>query len=75
MIPYILLGAALQYLSSKLFPWLGEKVGKYLYHKKMNEEKALSLQKPEVQGPKSNTYTPKFAGNPYNTFYSSGLKI
>ncbi len=31
--PYILLGAALQLFSSKVFPWLGEKLGQRLYQK------------------------------------------
>jgi len=31
--PYIVLGAALQLFSSKLFPWLGEKLGKIQYDK------------------------------------------
>ncbi len=33
MVPYILLGAGLQFLSAKVFPIIGEKAGKYLYHK------------------------------------------
>lgn len=35
MVPYIVLGAALQLLSSMLFPWLGEVMGKQAYKKKV----------------------------------------
>lgn len=35
MVPYIVLGAGLQLLSSMLFPWLGEVTGKQVYKKKV----------------------------------------
>jgi hypothetical protein len=37
MLPYIILGAALQYTSAKFFPWLGEKIGLYMYNLKSNK--------------------------------------
>lgn len=43
MVPYIILGASLQLLSSKLFPWLGEKMGGYVYRKRMSENPNKSL--------------------------------
>lgn len=40
MIPFIALGAGLQYFSSQFFPWIAEKVGKYNYLK--NQKKLLN---------------------------------
>lgn len=88
MVPYMILGAALQLLSSVLFPWLGEKSGRILYNKKMAKN-GLNAAKSESQNPiklsEQETKTqvgakknevPKFAGKtPYSNIYSSGLKI
>lgn len=35
MIPYMLLGAGLQFFSSKFFPWISEKIGRRVYLNKM----------------------------------------
>lgn len=37
MIPYMILGAGLQYFSSKFFPWIAEKAGRVAYNKKMKK--------------------------------------
>ncbi len=39
MVPYIILGAVLQLISSTLFPWLGEIVGKRVYKDKVAKGK------------------------------------
>lgn len=84
-IPYIVLGAALQLFSSKVFPWLGEKMGQQLYHKKA----ASNSQKAEIntfdnQNPvKETTQSVKkpdskqaFKGrNLYNNYPMGNLKI
>lgn len=37
MLPYIVLGAALQLFSSKVFPWIGEKTGRLVYYTRRNK--------------------------------------
>lgn len=37
MLPYIVLGAALQLFSSKVFPWIGEKTGRLVYFTRRNK--------------------------------------
>lgn len=37
MLPYIVLGAGLQFFSSKVFPWLGEKAGRFIYNARRNK--------------------------------------
>lgn len=44
--PYIILGAALQLFSSKVFPWLGEKMGRQIYLRRQAE---LKLSQSKVQ--------------------------
>lgn len=81
MVPYIVLGAALQLFSSKVFPWLGEKMGRQIYLRRQAVDKpdlvvqnpvkepAQPLQKPDKPE------MPAFKGrNLYNN-YSTGLKI
>lgn len=46
--PYILLGAGLQYFSSKFFPWLGEKMGREVYFRNM-EKKGLIISKEQLK--------------------------
>lgn len=79
MVPYIILGAGLQFLSSTLFPWLGEVVGRQVYNHRVATGK-IDPSKPniepvshkKVKKPKN----PSFSGaNPYRNVYSSGLKI
>lgn len=48
MIPYIILGAGLQLFSSKVFPWLGEKMGKIRYEKKMKFQAKLAANNTET---------------------------
>lgn len=84
MVPYIILGAALQFLSSTLFPWLGEKVGRGVYRRrvasgKINPEEQSVPQKKEIakdlEKPQA-PVKPSFSGsNPCRTFRSSGLRI
>lgn len=83
MIPYIFLGAGLQLISSLVFPWLGEKIGKYLYNKNINEKaneitpsSDISVNKDQTltQAPNSNTVQFK-ARLPYNKIYNGNLKI
>lgn len=83
MIPYVFLGAGLQMISCTLFPWLGEKCGKYLYNKKMNKQ-GLSNSKPEMQatttpvthvGGKDDAKTNFSGKNTYPKLYSGSLRI
>lgn len=37
MVPYIIMGAGLQFFSSKVFPWLGEKAGRLVYDTRRNK--------------------------------------
>lgn len=46
--PYILLGAGLQYFSSKFFPWLGEKMGREIYFRNI-EKKGLIISKEQLK--------------------------
>ncbi len=87
MIPYVILGAGLQYLSSKLFPWLGEKAGLYLYNKKIKQNTDLAQGVKPIATEKSNeqplsktstikTPNPQFKGRSlYGNFNSGSLKI
>lgn len=87
MIPYIALGAALQYASGKFFPWLGEKVGQYLYNEKMKKQSDLPASVKPVTAEKSEDKplnqvsvvkksTPQFKGrNLYSPYVSGSLKI
>lgn len=80
MVPYMILGAGLQLFSSKVFPWLGEKAGAYIYRQRMakmsDAEKVLEkakINKPEElkPAPKPNQTIPVFK----NLYYSGSLKI
>ncbi len=86
--PYIFLGAALQLLSSTLFPWLGEKSGRFLYNRKMakrgllpakvsdkNPIKTVKKNTTAQIGPKKDS-SQKFTGkSPYSHTYSTGMRI
>ena len=80
MVPYILLGAGVQFISSKIFPFIGEKAGQYFYRKNhpspntkiISDLASNSAQKPAVLN------TNKSALNTYpkqNIQNNSGLKI
>lgn len=81
MVPYIVLGAALQYASSKLFPWLGEKAGLYLYNQKLNKTSALNQSVKTVDKPLTTVnaikpVAPQFKGrNLYNNYSVKKLGI
>jgi len=87
MIPYIILGASLQYLSGKFFPWLGEKAGLYLYNKKIKQNPDLAQGVKPIDTEKSNeqpliktstikTPNPQFKGRSlYGNFNAGSLKI
>lgn len=71
--PYILLGASLQLFSSKVFPWVGEKIGRsmYLMNKAEIKQTNTSFEKNEYSKPKVlNQISPL---NPSPRY--SGLKI
>jgi len=88
--PYIVLGAALQLVSSKVFPWMGEKMGQYEYNKKRlenakspinNTEIKLPVQdKPAVLSVATANSKPAFKGkapysNQFNGLYTNKMKI
>lgn len=85
MIPYVILGAGLQLFSSKFFPWLGEKVGRYVYKKNMADNARALAQKNEVFKDKEKLIGQVFSSNPaqkisvpntqYNRPLSGNLKI
>lgn len=88
MVPYILLGAGLQYLSSKFFPWLGEKMGRaiYLKNQKMNSSSAetklcsdttVNTQMPLNKVAQPSNIAPSLKGRPVYTMPKQGnlLKI
>lgn len=82
MIPYVFLGAGLQLISCTLFPWLGEKCGKYLYNKKMIKQGLNPNSKPEIQpetktnvGGKDSAKTSFSGQNAYPKIYSGSLRI
>lgn len=62
MIPYMLLGAGLQFLSSKFFPWLAEKVGKRVYNKRLHMFGQNPVQKINEAENTVKPPTPKFSG-------------
>lgn len=87
-IPYIVLGAALQLFSSKVFPWLGEKAGQQFYHKRMdsksqkNKIDKVDIQNPEISNPVKESIQPAqkpeipaFKGRYLYNNYSTGLRI
>lgn len=47
--PYILLGAGLQLFSSKVFPWLGEKLGRQIYLRRQAEMKLKQTETPVIE--------------------------
>lgn len=86
MIPYIILGVALQTFSSMVFPWLGEKAGSYIYNKRMKTNaQYLSKTHEDDEANVFNTFTgekpakPKSVGpnpyKPYNMRQSGSMKI
>lgn len=64
MIPYVVLGAGLQLFSSKFFPWLGEKVGRYVYNKRMADNAQYIMQKKETFKEKEQMINQVFSSNP-----------
>lgn len=82
MIPYIILGAALQFFSSKFFPWIAEKLGKMQYDKanakQELQKKSLNLTENTVENPlRQSMPAPKFNGkpSPYRNISGVSLKI
>lgn len=86
MIPYIIMGAGLQLFSSKVFPWIGEKVGQFEYKKntfnknnqlvKNEATPATVAPATEVKAVDKSKTAPGFnAPSPYSTYKSNGLKI
>lgn len=76
MIPYILLGMGLQYFSSKVFPWLGEKLGRMVYERNLNKKQNNPPPKKEVAAlPSKTTFKgfPLYNKSQINT--SGNLKI
>ncbi|MFA7658351.1 MAG: hypothetical protein WCY19_02855 [Candidatus Gastranaerophilaceae bacterium] len=80
MVPYIILGAGLQFFSSKFFPWIAEKMGRHIYKKRLHAQqknmvrKAVPLEKPEQK--QEQKVAPKFAGMySYSPFLKGNLKI
>jgi len=64
MVPYIILGAALQLFSSKLFPWLGEKVGRVQYDKLHPKPKGDIVEKTTMPVNKPANFAAKPIQNP-----------
>lgn len=83
MVPYMVLGAAMQLFSSKVFPWLGEKMGRHFYLKRQTANlRQAELQKQEIQNPvkESNQSVnkfdkPAFKGRTLYNNYSTGMRI
>jgi len=82
MVPYIILGAALQLFSSKIFPWAGEKLGRIEYnkmHPKPGGDKMGDPNNPvkfDLKLPNPVQKTPAFKGKPLsNSAYSSRMKV
>ena len=83
MVPYIILGAALQLFSSKLFPWLGEKIGRIEYDKmhpkplgkkEANPVMPANFAAKPLQKPIANP--PAFKSKSlYNTNHSNRMKV
>lgn len=88
--PYILMGAGLQYFSSKFFPWIGEKMGRQVYNNKkllnfVSPDEKIAVKLPEDENSSSgqdkpNVSKPEFSGknlykNPYKNTYGGNLKI
>lgn len=48
MVPYVILGAGLQYISSKFFPWLGEKWGRAIYLRNLSKNGQSKITPPET---------------------------
>lgn len=85
--PYIILGAALQLFSSKLFPWLGEKIGRIQYDKLHPKPGGYKAEKQPAQLTMPANFAAKPMQNPiakspafkgkslYNSNPSSRMKI
>lgn len=87
MVPYVILGAGLQFISCTVFPWLGEKLGRYQYNQKMIKqgkptvsatqtvEKIANVDNNKPTKP-ANPAKPSFSGKQlYASRYSSGFRI
>lgn len=80
MIPYICLGMALQFISSIVFPWLGEKTGQCLYKKnqeKMSKTTPLETESIPLGDKKTISPSNQYPTNLYQKQYApkAGLKI
>lgn len=73
MVPYIVLGAGLQLISSLVFPWLGEVVGKQVYKKRVASGKidpnnvsfkSNNLHAPDISAVSDNPLKPVDTDNP-----------
>lgn len=79
MIPYIFLGAALQLFSGKVFPWIGEKMGRAVYNKNLAKQQNALSPKTEIDNEvkpvlaPQNKVAPTFKGR--NISYLGNLKI
>lgn len=77
--PYIILGAALQLFSSTVFPWLGEKMGRQIYNKKMQnltDGLMVKLDNIEKPNPDQSEQKTSFTGvKRHNIFNSGRMKI
>ena len=62
MVPYLLLGAGLQYISSKVFPWLGEKAGQRVYKNNLKTSGKNHVQKAPNVSDTTDNIAPKFSG-------------
>ncbi|HNW26376.1 MAG TPA: hypothetical protein PLG15_01615 [Candidatus Gastranaerophilaceae bacterium] len=71
MIPFIVLGAGLQFFSSQFFPWAAEKVGKHIYLK--NRKKSISKQITNISNNKIKPVFQNFKGQ--NIYPKNSIKI
>lgn len=84
VVPFMLLGAALQFASSLVMPRLGEKLGQFAYNKRKYKEKLEEIidipftgdQNQPTQLTTPNSNQPQFKGAmPYGAFNRGSLKI
>lgn len=81
MLPYVLLGMGLQFFSSKVFPWIGEKAGCYAYRNNLQQkfENLIpgldNIQQPEQEVTLQNIAINKYSQKPYSPYSAGNLKI
>lgn len=83
VVPFVLLGSVLQFMSSLIMPRIGEKAGTFVYNKrvyanKINEvvEIPFGSDPTQTQLTTPNNNSPQFKGRlPYSKFPSCNLKI